>query len=295
MGAAAIQARRVMLGMLAVLAAGVPARAQQAPVSPAPAVAVPPSATPAPVASVPAEPAPLPPVAAAASPVSGAVATPASGNEPAAPAPAEGVAAVPISDEHPAASDHDAVVGHVGIQARRVDPGPLPLALRPGLGCAADMSTPCTVALGALGARYWVTRNLAWNGYLAFGAGGGSVGSSGAQGLDTYLGVGPIVGLTLLLANWRHLAVGASPELGVVWFRPGGAGSGSTKIVEMRAALEAELHFGFVGVPALSIGLQAGAQLQYESNASAHLWSVGVTGAGSVWDSLTDLFVRYYL
>ena len=63
----------------------------------------------------------------------------------------------------------------------------------------------------------------------------------------------------------------------------------------MRAALEAELHFGFVGVPALSIGLQAGAELQYESNSSAHLWSVGMTGAGSVWDSLTDLFVRYYL
>ena len=285
-----------MLGTLAVLACGASARAEQVSPPPASAAGAPPAAVgPIPAVAPAVETPPAAPVAAAASPQSAAVAPPAA-NEVA--APTEGVGAIPTADEHPAASDHDAVVGHVGIQARRLDPGPLPLALRPGLGCAADMSTPCTVTLGALGARYWMTRNLAWNAYLAFGAGGGSVGSvgsSGTQGLDTYLGVGPIVGLTLLLANWRHLAIGASPELGVVWFRPGGTGSGSTKIVEVRAALEAELHFGFVGVPALSIGLQAGAQLQYEGNSSAHLWSVGMTGAGSVWDSLTDLFVRYYL
>jgi hypothetical protein len=278
-----------MLGTLAVLAFAASARAEQAPASPPSVTGAPPAAVgPAPAAAPAVETSPAP-VAAAASPQSAAVA-PAAVNEAA--APLEGVGPIPTADEHPAASDHDAVVGHVGIQARRLDPGPLPLALRPGLGCAADMSTPCTVTLGALGARYWMTRNFAWNAYLAFGAGGGS---SGAQGLDTYLGVGPIVGLTLLLANWRHLAIGASPEVGVVWFRPGGTGSGSTKIVEVRAALEGELHFGFVGVPALSIGLQAGAQLQYEGNSSAHLWSAGMTGAGSVWDSLTDLFVRYYL
>ena len=289
----AIQARRVMLGTLAVLAWGASARAQQQPpISPAPAAAAPAVVGPAPSAAPAAETPPAAPVAAAASLPSPVVA-PAAVNE--ATAPSAGVGPIPTADEHPAASDHDAVVGHLGIQARRLDPGPLPLALRPGLGCAADMSTPCTVTLGALGARYWMTRNFAWNAYLAFGAGGGSAAASGGQGLDTYLGVGPIIGFTLLLANWRHLAIGASPELGVVWFRPGGAGSGSTKIVEVRAALEAELHFGFVGVPALSIGLQAGAELEYESNASAHLWSVGMTGAGSVWDSLTDLFVRYYL
>jgi hypothetical protein len=282
-----------MLGTLAVLAFAASARAEQAPAPPASVGGAPTAAVgPAPAAAPAAEPPPAAPTAAVASPQSAAV-PPAAVNEGA--AASEVVGPIPTADEHPAASDHDAVVGHVGIQARRLDPGPLPLALRPGLGCAADMSTPCTVTLGALGARYWMTRNFAWNAYLAFGAGGGSVGSSGAQGLDTYLGVGPIVGLTLLLANWRHLAIGASPELGVVWFRPGGTGSGSTKIVEVRAALEAELHFGFVGVPALSIGLEAGAQLQYEGNSSAHLWSVGMTGAGSVWDSLTDLFVRYYL
>ena len=276
----------MLLGTLAVLALGTTtqARAQQPPAAAAPA---PGTAATAPTFVA------VPPSEAAAAPAAATPqVTPSSSSAPPPARSDDGAAPIPTSDEHPAASDHDAVVGHYGIQVRRLDPGPLPLALRPGLGCAADMSTPCTVTLGAIGARYWATRNLAWNGYLAFGSGGGS---DGAQGLDTYFGAGPIVGLTLLLGNWRHLAIGASPELAVVWFRPGGTGSGTTTLVEMRAALEAELHFGFVGVPALSIGLVAGADLQYESTPAAHLWSVGMIGAGSVWDTLTDLFLRYYL
>jgi hypothetical protein len=205
--------------------------------------------------------------------------------------PAEAVGPIPTSDETPAPSDHDAVVGHVGVAARRFDPGPLPLALRPGQGCAAGMTTACTVTLGALGARYWMNRNVALNGYLVLGTGGGSV---GAQSLDTYLGVGPILGMTLLLANWKHLAIGASPELAVVWFRPAGGDSDSTTLFQLRAAIEGELHFGFIGIPALSISLQAGAQVLYEHAPAGHLWSVGVIGGGSIWNALTTIDVRYY-
>ncbi|HEY6477489.1 MAG TPA: hypothetical protein VI456_12990, partial [Polyangia bacterium] len=230
------------------------------------------------------EPEPVPALAtASASPPAAVAAPPAAPPEP---------GPIPTSDATPAGSDHDAVIGHVGIAARRLDPGPLPLALRPGQGCAIDMSTPCTVTLGAVGARYWMTRNLAVNGYLALGTGGGSL---GGQDLDTYLGVGPVVGVTLLLGNWRHLSIGASPELTAVWFRPAGGDAPSTLILDMTAALEGELHFGFVGVPALSIGILAGASLEYERAPNAHLWSVGVIGAGSIWDALSTLYVRYYL
>lgn len=202
-----------------------------------------------------------------------------------------GAGPIPTSDETPAASDHDAVVGHVGIAARRLDPGPLPLALRPGQGCAADGSTPCTVTLGALGARYWMSRNVGLNGYLVLGSGGGSL---GGQDLDTYLGVGPIVGMTLLLANWKHLAIGASPELAVVWFRPAGGDAGDTTLFQLRAGIEGELHFGFIGIPALSISLQAGAQVLFEHAPGGHLWSVGVVGGGSIWNALSTIDVRYY-
>jgi hypothetical protein len=207
--------------------------------------------------------------------------------------PVERVPPIPTADEIPAPSDHDAVVHHIGIEARRFDPGPVPLALRPAFGCPAASTAACAVTMGALSLRYWTTRNLAWNAGLAFAVGGGREGS---QALDTYLGGGPVLGLTLLLGNWRHLAVGASPEVAVVWFRPGPSGTiGSTTMIALRAALEAELHLGFLGVPALSIGIVSGLAFQFESGSDTRVWSVGVIGAESAWGVLSNLFIRYYL
>ena len=147
--------------------------------------------------------------------------------------------------------------------------------------------------MGALAVRYWWTRNLAFNGGAVFAVGGGR---AAMQGFDTHVGLGPIVGLTLLLGNWRHLAVSASPQLAYVWFRPGGTGGGAdTTMIALRAALEAEVHLGFVGVPALSVGLLAGMGFQYESAGDTRLWSIGVLGGDSNWGALSNQFVRYYL
>jgi hypothetical protein len=146
--------------------------------------------------------------------------------------------------------------------------------------------------MGAIAVRYWKTRNLAWNAGLAFALGGGKLGS---QGLDTYYGLGPTLGLTMLLGNWRHLAIGASPEASYVYFKPTGGGGPSTQLVTFRAELEGELHFGFIDVPALSIGLTAGLLFRYQSAPAGSTWSVSVTDARSVWGTLTNLFIRYYL
>jgi hypothetical protein len=212
-----------------------------------------------------------------------------------------GALAAPAPEEPPppaaaAASDHDQVVGHLGIEARRITAAPYPLTLRP-TGCPAVMAAPaapgapCTLEMGSLGVRYWKTRNLAWNAALALAAGSGR---QGTQELDTYFGAGPIVGLTLLLGNWRHLAVGASPEASLVYFRPG-AGGTTTKLVTFRAQLEGELHFGFVDLPALSVGITTGLVFQYESAPGVSTWSVSVGEARSVWGTLSNLFIRYYL
>jgi hypothetical protein len=199
------------------------------------------------------------------------------------------------------ASDHDAVVGHWGIEARRLASVPYGLALRPDSGCpllgpapAATVTPPppCTVDLGAISVRHWRSRTLAINAGLVFGAGGGQ---QGARTLDTYFGVGPIVGLTLLLGNWRHLAIGASPELSYVYFRPSGGGSSSTTLIDLRAQLEGELHFGFVGVPALSVGIAAGLLFRYESTPDVSIWTVSINDGSTVWGTLTNLFIRYYL
>lgn len=199
---------------------------------------------------------------------------------------------VPTADAITAPSDHDAVVGRWGIEARRYSSARFPLSLRSDRGCPTVAPRPCTVEMGALAARTWWTRNLALNGGLAFALGGGR---EDTRSLDTYIGGGPIVGMTLLLGNWKHLAVGASPELGVVVFKPGGGTTKSTTLVDLRGSLEGELHFGFIGVPALSLGLASGLVFHYESAPTFRVWSVGVGGASSVWGALTNLFIRYYL
>ena len=142
---------------------------------------------------------------------------------------------VPTADAIAAPSDHDAVVGRWGIEARRYSSARFPLSLRSDRGCPTVAPRPCTVEMGALGVRTWSTRNLAINGGLAFALGGGR---EDTRSLDTYIGGGPIVGMTLLLGNWKHLAVGASPELGVVVFKPGGGTTQSTTLVDLRASLE---------------------------------------------------------
>ncbi len=226
-----------------------------------------------------------------------ATATAARADEVAPPSPAAGVPGAAT----PTPTDHDAVVGHWGIQARQLSGTPYPLTLTPMGACPTVMvsatsgvtpAVPCTIDMGAIAVRYWKTRNLAWNAGLAFALGGGKLGS---QGLDTYYGVGPIVGLTMLLGNWRHLAISASPEASYVYFKPSGGSSPSTQLVAFRAELEGELHFGFIDVPALSIGLTAGMLFNYESAPGASTWSVSVTDAHSVWGTLTNLFIRYYL
>jgi hypothetical protein len=209
-----------------------------------------------------------------------------------APAAPRVVAPVPTSDAGLAPSDHDLVVGHVGIEVRRVDAGPFAFDLRSGTGCPMVQTTPCRVTLGALSLRWWQSRNLALSGGLALGFGGGR---DMGRALDSYVGLGPVVGLGLLLGNWRHLAVTASPEASFVYFKPGGDSTTSTKVVTVRGLLEGELHFGFAGVPALSVGMATGVGFHWVSVGDARVWSVAVVGPGSVWDVLTNLFVRYYL
>jgi hypothetical protein len=262
-------------GLLAVVASS-PALAQQ----PAgPVAAAPPAAAPAPTPAV----VPPAPVAAPVEP------TPAP--QPAEPTPP---GPVPTSDASstPAESDHDAVVRHVGIELRRMDAGPFAFDLRAGTGCPAAQTTPCRVELGALALRFWQSRNLAITGGLALGFGGGR---DMNRALDSYVGIGPIAGFSLLLGNWRHLAVSASPEASFVYFKPGGDSTSSTKVVSLRAALEGELHFGFVGVPALSVGMVTGLGFRWVSTSDSRVWSIGAVGPDSVWGVLTNLFVRYYL
>lgn len=220
---------------------------------------------------------------------------------PAAPAPSAPDAAerkLPTLDATPAESDHEAVRDAWGVEVRPVATR-LPVFGLRASGCPAALAAPATgtttascapVPVSALAARRWMGRNLAIDAGLALAVGGGS---DGGHLLDTYFGLGPVFGASVLLANWRHVAVMAGPELTLVVFR-GAGGADTAYLVELLGTVEAELHFGFIGAPALSLGLRSGLAFRLEHAADATLWSVGVGGATSVRGLFEDVALRYY-
>jgi len=284
------QARRPLplgaaLALVMVTVSGSLARAADAPLAPPPLVPAP------------------PPPATAASPVDAAPPAPPPAPVSAEPAVAPGAGLterrVPTLDATAAESDHDTVRDSWGVQVRPVATR-LPLfALRQGTGCPVSQATvppagttpacpPVTVS--ALAARRWFGRNVAVDGGLALALGGGS---EGGRLLDTYLGLGPVIGATVLLSNWRHVAVMAGPELTFVAFK--GASSAETAyLLELLGSIEAELHFGFLGAPALSLGVRSGLAFRLEHAVDATQWSVGVGGATTMRGLFEDVALRYY-
>ncbi|MEO7667699.1 MAG: hypothetical protein ABIW57_00075 [Polyangia bacterium] len=221
-------------------------------------------------------------------------------------------------DAAPAGSDHALLVGAWGIEVRPVAttlpvfsrrlttgcplaqpvsnssvPGAPPVV--PGTSAPSSMASVASVdcppvPISMLSVRHWVTHNLAWTVGAALALGGGR---QSDRSLDTYFGFGPGVGLSLLLGNWRHLAVAASPSVALVWFKAAGSAP-TTYLADLRAELEGELHFGFIGVPALSLALRSGVLLRLEKAADVTLWSASVSGATSLKGLVSDLSLRYY-
>ena len=203
-----------------------------------------------------------------------------------------------------AESDHDAIVGGWGIDVRPVATTVPVFSRRASMGCPLAAATvnggaaapggtalDCPpIAMSMLGVRHWVNRNLAWTVGAALALGGGT---QNGRLLDTYLGFGPGAGVSLLLGNWKHLAVAASPSLALVWFRAAKSVP-TTYVADLRADLEGELHFGFIGVPALSLGIRSGVLLRLERAADLTLWSAGVSGATTLRGLVSDLSLRYY-
>ena len=190
---------------------------------------------------------------------------------------------------------------HWGIQARQLAGTPYPLALRRRIGACPDAERDARRSpvhdrhgrhRGALledpqpgaGTPAWRWRSAA--------------ASWGRRALDTYYGVGPIVGLT---AAARQLAAPGGER------QPRGQLSSTSsrrrrrrpapQLVSVRAELEGELHFGFIGVPALSIGLTAGAAVPATRARPARAtWSVGGHRRAAAFGARSrNLFVRYYL
>jgi hypothetical protein len=205
---------------------------------------------------------------------------------------------VATRDASPSESDHDTVVGAWGVEVTPVVARLPVFALRPTTGCPLPSAAQPTsaapdcpaVQVSALGIRHWMTRGLAIDAAMAVALGGGR---DHGRLLDTYLAVGPMLGAAVLLGNWKHMAVMASPGAGVILFRAAKSVD-TTYVIDFHANLEAELHFGFWGLPALSLGLRSGLALRIERAVDVTQFTFGPTGAATLNRLVTDLSLRYY-
>lgn len=213
-------------------------------------------------------------------------------------APAIEPATIPGGAAVGALTDHDVVVRRWGLEMRRV------AMVQRSPGQDPSCGTDCPISLNSLGLRRWVSHRYAYNAGLVFTLGGGGVRTAGGtDSLDTFFGIGPTVGASFLLANWRHLTVSLSPQLDLVYFTPASS-KGKTFLIGARGLLEGELHLGYWGLPQLSIGLSGGlaADLRFVTKPDdpvmqpmiSSQWAVGTTGPQSLWALVTNAHVRFY-
>lgn len=145
--------------------------------------------------------------------------------------------------EEPAAArketDHGRMVKHVGLRVFST-------------GAAAAVPA-AALSLQTIGVRYWLQRSMGLEGgigvgFLASTQGGASLVSFGIQ-----------AGVPLVLAEAKHLSIHVAPfvSMSVVSVGAGPA----TPSARVGANLAAELQFGFIDVPQLSVQAQFGAAL----------------------------------
>ncbi len=193
---------------------------------------------------------------------------------------------LPVADAAGGASDHDLVIGRYGLEAITVGTN----FVTPATG------VPMSVSLNAAGVRVWMNRNMAFNADLAFALGSSKTEGPGGMDNPTYFGIGPAGGVTFLLGLWKHLAVSASPQAGLVYFTPGGDNAKSVVLFNLRAQMEAELQLGWIGAPALSLAFTTGLNFNFVSvSDTASAWQLAMQGPTGFWSAITGAAIRFYM
>lgn len=308
-----VKAGQVALGAALAIALGsYDARADENPAPPTDSTATNPT-PPAPVPTVaPTQPVPTPMTTTIAVPI---------------PAPTNKVALEPAqpSPEASAPTDHEIVVGAIGlgyIGAARV---PLPQATPVGRGDQAGM-TPNDklnlrqIVVPTLGLRKWFSKRRGIDAGLGLAiSGGGTTSELGAVtanlNRETIFAMSVRAGVPLMVADTRHMAFIVVPEAALNFAAssitaefeenapPDAKMRGFSADVGVRAG--AEVHFGFMGLPKLTlqagVGLYMTAQWAKATVANQSLSdrsiSLGFGSAGNPWDifsGVANMSARYY-
>lgn len=195
-------------------------------------------------------------------------------------------------------SDHEGVVGRLAIGY--LGRSGMQVGI-PGDGGQA-LSTP------VIGVRYWMDPGLGLDLGLGFGMQGSSVEEDGAEADGpTFWGLILHGGVPLALSTGRHYVFEIIPEANVGF----GSGSGDTIdhsgfMLDVGARAGAEIHFGFIGIPELSLQASVGALFSMQSasttvdtaagetDSSASSWALRTTVQNSPWNIFTSNVAAFY-
>jgi hypothetical protein len=182
----------------------------------------------------------------------------------------------------PSTSDHDALVHHLAVGY--FGASQLPIGVPPS-GPGAP-PTGGTVTAPAIGVRYWFSRRYGLDAAIGLGFSSGSdtvtgPGTSATASAPTSFGMDFHGGLPIAVASVSHYVFEVIPEA-LVGFTTGSIPGAPTQhisgfVANLGGRAGAELHFGFIGIPQLS--LQATIGLYY--NHTSFGWSQGAS-SGSV-------------
>lgn len=214
------------------------------------------------------------------------------------------------------ASDHDMWTGRMGISWFGISD--IPLATGSPTGTADDPAVapgaPTTVSTPAVGVRYWLNPRMGLDMGLGFMVAGGSARTT-TQAVDKQRVFAFLLhgGLPLSLATGKHISIQLTPELNFGYAMsqveppqqtdPPPNASLSGLRLDVGARFGAEIHFGFIDVPELSLEGSIGAFLTYQSTtasvgeAYATQSNVLFTTASfdNPWEIFTSLVAaRYY-
>jgi hypothetical protein len=226
------------------------------------------------------------------------------------PPPTTEPAAEPIEEDlTPGESDHSAVVGRLGVGFFGVqtlpllDPAALPMINNQ------DLSAP------TIGARYWLSESLGIEAALGLAIGSGDFEPpAGGTTSTSSFGFALHGGVPLALAHSGHFVFEVVPVLnfGIASGSievPAGMGTATTDVsgllFEVGCKVGAEIHFGFIDLPDLSLQGTLGLTIRHESRSiepmgggatdiSQTTVSTGVDG--EPWDVFTgNIAAIYYL
>lgn len=222
--------------------------------------------------------------------------------DPMAPPPPVEDTVVPPEPEETGTSDHSAQVGHFGVGFFGVRE--LPVTQCESATCA--MPSAGNVSAPTIGARYWLSEGLGVEAALGL-----NVTSAESGPLETSIfGFALHGGVPLALAHSGHFVFQLVPQINF------GITSGSYEVtgvapvkadvsgflIEVGATVGAEIHFGFMGLPQLSLQATVGLMLRSESRnvetgageVDQSALTIGTNVDGEPWDIFSETITAIY-